>query len=168
DKIFSGSYINEWQTKGDAWFFDNGFFSIRVVMSVKGYELLNQVRTKKSIDDLNASISDFDTKSQESFGELKNSIENFNKSSEALGKQTADYTAFVLVLTLIIAIASMVQIWNFAKTGVISYGIFGATGLLAIIILILLAIIVIFLRRWIKDYKQKSAVKEMLLKPESK
>ncbi len=70
---------------------------LRVRLNAKGFELLNQIRIKQTLESLNSSIRNFDGSSQASFKKLDKSINDADKSNKNL-------TRLLIILTAIIAI----------------------------------------------------------------
>jgi len=70
-------------------------------LSSNGYALLNQIRTKKALETLNKSISNFDEANQKSFDMLDKSINNFDRSSKAASNMLIAFTIVIVLATVI-------------------------------------------------------------------
>lgn len=170
--------LDEWKKKGDDWFFSNGIWMIRGVLSVRGYELLNQIRIKQSLEKLNTSIRDFDESSKDSFDEMTKATKNFEKSSQAsfsslnmsiidfkdssdkLSSDLGLYTLFLVVLTLIVAIASILQIYDFSVEKIIPSGLIGAYGLMLVFAFFFGMLIYAVITKWRKPSNLHNRVVE--------
>ncbi len=96
-----------------------------LVLDIRGFEYLNQIRIKKAIEDLNDSIDKFSEKSNIAYSELNDSITKFNASS--------DKTAYILVvLTVILVILTVILASNLPQKFLIA-GAFSILGLLIVL-----------------------------------
>ncbi|NJD75959.1 MAG: hypothetical protein FIB08_02515 [Candidatus Methanoperedens sp.] len=71
-------------------------------LSSKGFELLNQVRMEKTIEQLDDSIIEFNKSSDRAFNQLNETIKKFSESSEKSAKTLEIYTARLVNLTLLL------------------------------------------------------------------
>ena len=75
------------------------FLDLKVLLSSRGLELLNQI-------------------------DLKNAIVKFNESSDKSNKKLGDYTYVLLVFTIIIAMSALVQLYSYAEKGTVPMYLF--------------------------------------------
>ena len=78
--------------------------TIFCTINIKGFELLNQIRIKQALETLDVSIDTFDNSSQKSFSELNKAIKDFKESSNRSSN-------WLIILTIVIAIATAIQIF---------------------------------------------------------
>jgi len=72
-----------------------------------GFELLNQVRMKKAIDDLDESINNFKNSNERAYNQLNQSIIKFNESSDNSAKMMELYTARLVYFTWLLVVLTI-------------------------------------------------------------
>lgn len=85
--------------------------SLRLAISSNGYALLNQMRTRVSIDTLDHSIKKFNQSSDTSLERLDTSIKNFDESSKAYSKKLVRYNIWLICFTAVVIFVAVVSLW---------------------------------------------------------
>lgn len=83
--------------------------NIALVLTITGYEFLNQIRIKKSIDNLNESIKNFKDSSDKAYSQLNNSIKKFDESSDKSSKKMILLTYAIYTFTVIVVLLTIIE-----------------------------------------------------------
>lgn len=81
--------------------------NISLILTIKGFEFLNQIRIKQAIDQLNNSSDESYKKMIELTGKLGISVDNLYKSSGRI----EDYNKCIIILTAFLALLTVVLIY---------------------------------------------------------
>lgn len=80
-----------------------------LVVSPKGFEYLNPIKIKKAIEQLDASIKNFNDSSNKAYNQLNDSIKKFNESSDKSSEELIDLTKAIIVFTVIVAAIPLIE-----------------------------------------------------------
>ncbi len=75
---------------------------IPCILTITGFQYLNQMEIKKTIMDLNETIEKFNESSNKAYNQLNDSIRQFNESSDKYSKELVDLTRSINVFTIIV------------------------------------------------------------------
>ncbi len=77
--------------------------SIPCILTITGFQYLNQIRIKKAIEDLNDSIHRFKVSNDKSSKNIEVSINEFSESSDKYSKELIELTQAIYIFTIIVA-----------------------------------------------------------------
>ena len=83
--------------------------AIPCIITIKGFEYLNQIRIKKTIEKLDTSINKFNESNDESSNKIDVSINKFNNSSEISSKILVELTQAIYTFTLILVAIPLID-----------------------------------------------------------
>ncbi len=80
-------------------------------LTAKGFEYLNQIRMKKTLQQLDASIKDLNDSSNKAYNQLHGSIKEFNESSHKASKYLAKITLLLFIFTVFLVYLTIIELF---------------------------------------------------------
>ncbi len=74
----------------------------KITISIEGYKLLNQLLIKKTLEDLNKAINNFENSSNASYQKIESGIDNLNKSVKEFNESSDRYSKLIIFLTAVL------------------------------------------------------------------
>ncbi|MBU3968160.1 MAG: hypothetical protein KKG76_12455 [Euryarchaeota archaeon] len=85
--------------------------TIPCILTITGFEYLNQIRIKKEVEQLNGSIAKFNESSDKAYKQLNDSIENFNVSSDRAARRLEWLTYVLIAITVLLICLTLIEMF---------------------------------------------------------